>query len=321
MIDQPLITIAIPTFDRLEYLKEAVASALAQTYRNVEVLIGDDGPTREVGDWVKAMMAVDSRIRYQHNEQNLGLAGNWNALADAARGEFIVMIGDDDRLLPNFVEQLLGLIESGTNVAFANHFLINGNGRQLARESVEGTKHYRRNGLSAGVIADSAACVWQNSIPMSASLLRTRDVQRLRFKEDLNTPEIEFFARLANEGAQFVFTPDYLAEYRTHPASATTNGLRSEALVKHLCDIAVPAHVEPIKSEFMAAVLVDAVSRSLRAGNRDAARRFLRNPYYPRTSRGLKPALIYLAQEICANLPAMVGCRAYRLMQRAKAAI
>jgi glycosyltransferase involved in cell wall biosynthesis len=321
MIDEPLITIAIPSFDRLEYLKEAVASALAQTYRNIEVLIGDDCPTRAAEGWARAMMEVDSRIRYQHNEQNLGLAGNWNALADSARGEFIVIIGDDDRLLPNFVEKLLELIESGTKVAFSNHFLINSDGARLDEESAAWTKRYRRDRLSTGVLPDAVACVWQNSVPISAALLRTRDVQRLRFKEELNTPEIEFFARLANEGAHFVFRPEYLAEYRTHGASATTNGLRSEALVKHLCDIAVPAHVEAIKSEFMAAVLVDAVSRSLRAGKRDAARRFLRNPYYPRTSRGLKPALIYLAQEVCANLPAMVGCRAYRLMQRAKAAI
>ncbi|HEV2904905.1 MAG TPA: glycosyltransferase, partial [Pyrinomonadaceae bacterium] len=71
MIDEPLITIAIPSFDRLEYLKEAVASALAQTYRNIEVLIGDDCPTRDAEDWTRAMMEVDSRIRYQHNEQNL----------------------------------------------------------------------------------------------------------------------------------------------------------------------------------------------------------------------------------------------------------
>ncbi len=316
-----LVTIAIPTYDRLEYLKEAVASARTQTYSNIEVLIGDDGTSQEIKAWAEFISAVDSRVRYQRNERNLGLAGNWNALAAAARGEFIVIIGDDDRLLPNFVEKLLELIESGTNVAFSNHFLINSEGIRLDQESAAWTKRYRRDRLSTGALADASVSVWQNSVPISAALLRTRDVQRLRFKEELNCPEIEFFARLANQGAHFVFTPEYLAEYRTHPASATTNGLRSEALVKYLCDIAVPAHVEPIKSEFMAAALVDAVSRSLRAGNRDAARRFLRNPYYPRASRGLKPALIYLAQEICANLPTMFGCRAYRLMQRAKAAI
>lgn len=316
-----LVTIAIPAYDRLEYLKEAVASARTQTHGEIEILIGDDGNLREMEEWSTAIAGLDSRVRYQRNKRNLGMAGNWNALADAARGEFIVIIGDDDRLLPNFVEKLLALIQPAASVAFSNHFLIDSVGRRLAQESIAWTSRYYRDRLPAGIIADAAACVWQNSVPISASLLRTRDVQRLRFKEDLNTPEIELFARLANEGAQFVFTPDYLVEYRTHPASATTNGLRSEVLAKWLSGIPVPAHVEPIKREFMAGVLVDAVSRCLRRGDREAAHTFLRNSYYPRGARGLKPAVTYLAQTVCANLPTGIGCGAYRLMQRAKAAI
>lgn len=316
-----LVTIAIPTYERLEYLQEAVASARSQTYSNVEILIGDDGTSEEIKTWAESLALIDSRVRYQRNERNLGLAGNWNALADAARGEFIVIIGDDDRLLPSFVETLLKLIETGATVAFSNHFLIDRSGQRLAQETVECTKRYRRDGLPAGTVADAAACVWRNSVPMSAALVRTRDAQRLRFKEDLNTPEIEFFARLANEGAQFVFTPLYLADYRTHPASATTNGLRSEALAKRLSVISVPGHITRIKREFMAGVLVDAVSRALRRGDRDAAHDFLRSSYYPRNMRGLRPAAIYLAQTICANLPSGIGRGAYRLMQRAKASI
>jgi glycosyltransferase involved in cell wall biosynthesis len=102
-----LVTIAIPTYDRLEYLKEAVASARAQTYCDIEVLIGDDGTSKAIKAWAESVTSIDSRVRYQRNERKLGLAGNWNTLADAARGEFIVIIGDDDRLLPNFVEKLV----------------------------------------------------------------------------------------------------------------------------------------------------------------------------------------------------------------------
>ena len=316
-----LVTIAIPTYDRLEYLKEAVASARTQTHGEIEILIGDDGTSQEIKTWAESIAGLDSRVRYQRNKRNLGLAGNWNALADAASGEFILIIGDDDRLLPNFVEGLIKLIHADVSVAFSNHFLIDSDGRRLDQESIAWTSRYHRDRLPAGPVADAAACVWHNSVPISAAVLRTRDVQRLRFKEDLNTPEIEFFARLANEGAQFVFTPDYLAEYRTHPASATTAGLRSEALAERLCDIPVPAHVEPIKREFMAGVLVDAVSRCLRRGDREAAHEFLRSAYYPHGARGWKPAVTYLAQAVCANLPAPVGCGAYRLMQRAKAGI
>lgn len=316
-----LVTIAIPTYDRLEYLKEAVAAARAQTYTNIEILIGDDRAARETQEWVESIAALDARVRYQRNEKNLGMAGNWNALALATRGEFIVIQGDDDRLLPNFVERLISVGGSEFNVAFSNHFLIDDAGHRLLPESIEFNRHYRRDKLADGELRDAAMAVWQNSVPISAALMRTRDVQRLKFKEDLNTPEIELFARLANEGGRFVFCSDYLAEYRTHPASATTNGLRSEALVERLQHIPVPEHVEPTKREFLAALLVDAVSRSLHRGNRDAARRFLQNPYYPQASRGLKPAVTRAAQQLCSQFPAGIGCGAYRLMQRAKAYI
>ena len=50
----------------------------------------------------------DPRLTYRRNERNLGMCGNFNALADAARGEFFVAIGDDDRLLPEFASRLGG---------------------------------------------------------------------------------------------------------------------------------------------------------------------------------------------------------------------
>src|SRR4028119_21670 len=124
-----LVTIAIPTYSRLNYLKEAVASALAQTYPNIEVLIGQDpgkdGLDESIRSWSQTLVSQNSKVRYQWNSHNLGLAGNWNALADSAQGEYLVIIGDDDRLLPNFVERLLTAIELDGRVAFSNHYIIN----------------------------------------------------------------------------------------------------------------------------------------------------------------------------------------------------
>src|SRR5436190_21966734 len=127
----PLVTIGIPTFNRLDYLKEAVASSLAQTYRRVEVLIADDGTTETIPAWSQELVRRDARVRYWRNPRNLGLAGNWNALADAAHGELMVIIGDDDRLLPEFVERLVKAGASSAQVAFANHYLIDENGLRL----------------------------------------------------------------------------------------------------------------------------------------------------------------------------------------------
>lgn len=319
---KPLVTIAVPTLERLDYLKEAVASALAQSYTHVEVLIGIDGePAREVVAWVRELAAREPRVRFQENARRLGLAGNWNALADAARGEFLSIIGDDDRLLPDFVERLVSAIQIGdAGVAFSNHHVIDAAGRRLEGEGERVTRAYGRHMLDAGVLKNAAVCVWRNSVPMSAALVRASDVRRLRFKEDLNTPELELFVRLAREGARFVFVPVYLAEYRTHARSATSAGLLSERLARYLLPMRVAPEVEEHKRRLLAPMLVDAVGRCLRRGEREQAREFLRSEYYPRPFGGasVRDALRGGVQRLCASLPASIGCALYRAARRAK---
>src|SRR5689334_2931960 len=99
----PLVSILIPTLDRPRYLREAIEAALAQTYRNLEVLVFDNGTLEETRAVVEDAAAHDPRLIFRRHPRNLGMSANFNALADAARGEFVVTIGDDDRLLPEFV--------------------------------------------------------------------------------------------------------------------------------------------------------------------------------------------------------------------------
>jgi glycosyltransferase involved in cell wall biosynthesis len=309
-----LVTIAIPTYSRLNYLKEAVASALAQTYPNIEVLIGQDpgkdGLDESIRSWSQTLVSQNSKVRYQWNSHNLGLAGNWNALADSAQGEYLVIIGDDDRLLPNFVETLVTAIEPNGNVAFSNHYIINSQGDRLETESAQFTKDYCRDRIPPGEVNHPELWVWQNAIPMSASLIRTKDVQRLRFKEDLNNPEIELFIRLAQSGGRFIFVPEYLSEYRIHEQTATVTGLRTEKLVAYLLPIPVNAEVEFYKRELLSQLMVNAVSRCLVQRQWRQAGEFLRSEYYPDSQRKRPIGLI---QNFCTALPPFLGCSLYGL--------
>ena len=169
-------------------------------------------------------------------------------------------------------------------MAFSNHYLINAEGTRLEPESREYTRHYGRDTIPAGVLENADAAAWRQSIPMSASLLRTADLQRLRFREDLNTPDVEFFIRLARQGARFIFVPEYLMEYRIHLGAVTASGLWTEELVDCLTPIEVKPEIEPYKRKLLIPMVVNAVSRCLQQGNMERARAFLRNKYYPRPS-------------------------------------
>ncbi|MGH8093085.1 MAG: glycosyltransferase family 2 protein [Chthoniobacterales bacterium] len=338
----PLVSILVPTLDRPNYLKEAIDAALAQTYRNIEVLVFDNGSLDETRRVAEEAARRDARIVFRRHGRDLGMSANFNALADAARGEFLVAIGDDDRLLPGFVDRLVEVMQPDVQVAFSNHYLIDAKGRRLEEESRDYTRQYGRDVLSAGVLENAEAAAWRQSIPMGASLLRTAAMQRLRFREDLNTPDMEFFIRLALEGGRFVFRPDYLMEYRVHRGAVTAGGLWSEQLVDCLTPISVTPEVEPYKRQFLTPMVVNAVSRCLQHGNMEMARKFLHNEYYPRRRRSatvssqgrpalesmgpqdrsnssgheLRYALGWLLQSFCANLPASIGAPFYRAVRR-----
>jgi GT2 family glycosyltransferase len=315
----PLVTIAIPTYNRLTYLKEVVESSLAQSYSNIEILISQDpcpqGLDESIKNWCQTLAAENNQVRYRFNHHNLGLAGNWNALADAAIGEYLVILGDDDRLLPKFVECMVQVIHPDMNVAFANHYIIDSQGVRLVPESYQWTQDYNRDRLPPGEIQYPETLVWQNSIPMSASLIRTKDVQKLRFKEDLNTPEIELFIRLSQVGGRFTFVPQYLSEYRIHEQSATQTGLRIEKLVSYLLTIPVHSTIEPYKQELLSSLMVNAVSRCLLQKEHSQARKFFASTYYPH-AKWVHP--IGWLQGFCTLLPSSLGCPLYRLGYRLK---
>ena len=106
-----LVTIAIPAY-KSAYLSESICSALQQYYRNIELIVVDDCSPDDIKGVVDAF--DDTRIRYVRNDVNLGstsVVHNWNRCLNEARGEFFVLLCDDDILLPNMVSSMLALAE------------------------------------------------------------------------------------------------------------------------------------------------------------------------------------------------------------------
>ena len=105
-----LVSIAIPAYKR-KWLKEAIESALAQDYPDIELIIVDDHSPQDIIEVVDPYL-VNERVSYYYNEINVGkesAADNWNRCLEYARGEFFVLLCDDDVLMPGFVSTLLRL--------------------------------------------------------------------------------------------------------------------------------------------------------------------------------------------------------------------
>ena len=94
--DWPLVTIAIPTFNRAKSLKRAVESALAQDYPSIEIIISDNASTDATEKYCRGLEGKDRRIRYFRQLRNVGITENFRATLRYACGEFFMWLADDD---------------------------------------------------------------------------------------------------------------------------------------------------------------------------------------------------------------------------------
>lgn len=132
----PLFSITIPAF-KTAFLKEAIASVVAQTYGNWELVVLDDASPEDI----KAVVGnfVDKRIRYYCNETNTGaqnVVDNWNKCLELCRGEYVICMGDDDMLLPCALEEYVKLQQKhpGLNVYHALTDVINERGEVVGHQ-------------------------------------------------------------------------------------------------------------------------------------------------------------------------------------------
>lgn len=113
-IHGPLVTIAIPTYNRASLLKGCIDAALAQTYTNFEILVSDNASTDATQEVLERI--TDKRLRVVRQKSNIGLVGNWNACLANAAGAYTFLVPDDDRIAPWLVERCVKVIEGRSDI-------------------------------------------------------------------------------------------------------------------------------------------------------------------------------------------------------------
>jgi glycosyltransferase involved in cell wall biosynthesis len=107
----PFITVAIPTYRRLPMLRRAVESVFAQTFTDWEIVVSDDeAPPGETWNFLRALANSNARVRLVMNDGQHGATFAHNTALQAARGEWIKILHDDDVLKPNCLEVLAHIV-------------------------------------------------------------------------------------------------------------------------------------------------------------------------------------------------------------------
>jgi glycosyltransferase involved in cell wall biosynthesis len=128
----PKVSVLIPTYNRKVYLRETLESVFAQTYKDYEVVVVDDGSTDGTEEMIKS---AGYPVRY-YWVNHIGQYAARNKLIELAQGEYITFVDSDDLLFPDTIERLIKAIEEhGPNViAYGAHVGVDEKGRFVKRK-------------------------------------------------------------------------------------------------------------------------------------------------------------------------------------------
>jgi glycosyltransferase involved in cell wall biosynthesis len=150
-LQQPLVSVITPTYNRPNYLKDALSSATKQTYQNIEIIVSDNCSPENPQAIVESFN--DSRIRFSRNESNLGMLANTLKAFKMARGKYIACLLDDDMWEPDFLAKLVPPLEANPNVilSFCDHYIMDASGKIDPIETEKNSTFYQRTGLQEGI--------------------------------------------------------------------------------------------------------------------------------------------------------------------------
>ncbi len=224
------ISVVIPTYNRPEQLAEAIASVAVQDLSLIdEVIIGDNSSDemRAANADVIAASPIASLIRHQLNNPPTDNFGNQYALARSARCDHMLILHDDDHLIPGGLRHLadacVGESDPLVKVWFGRNYTMSANGHIDLKRTVADTRMYGKDGPAA-VRPLWQWCVTESLPPNSALMDRQAYLAHMEGPRDGNVGDWGLWVRMANSGLRGHFIPDFVWSYRVQEASQTSSG-------------------------------------------------------------------------------------------------
>lgn len=130
-MEEKLVTVIIPVYNVEAYLKQCVLSVINQTYKNLEIILIDDGSTDGSGAICDSFKFLDNRVKVIH-KNNTGLGLTRNVGIEKAHGEYICFIDSDDFISNDMINQLMiGISNSKADTVIGGYTRVNENGEKL----------------------------------------------------------------------------------------------------------------------------------------------------------------------------------------------
>ena len=201
---RPLVSIVIPVYNGASFLPKAIASCLAQTWSELEVVIVDDGSadnSREVADESARRHA---QVRCCHHSTNGGVSVAWNTGFSAAKGEYLLRLAQDDWLEPSAVESLVGTLQANPNadVVYSDYWIIHRNGEQVMKQAPPPEELFK-SGNNLGLCVMITKRLWDSGLRYDPNVRAaedfdffTRAAKKFTFCRNHGTPLLNFLHHL-----------------------------------------------------------------------------------------------------------------------------
>ncbi|MFV0221122.1 glycosyltransferase [Empedobacter falsenii] len=220
MINQPLVSIIIPTYNRAELIGETLDSVLAQTYQNWECIVVDDGSTDHTSDVLDNYTKKDSRISYHHRPKQYKPGGNGarNYGFDLSKGEYINWFDSDDVMLEDFITDKITNIENNDLIICAQ-ITVDSNLKALKTHTLK----IKNNILYDYLVWGNNFDIVTNNILFCKKFLLDK---KYKFNEDiLRGQETDFLLRIFSKelkDLKYTILDKPLFLYRQHALTKTS---------------------------------------------------------------------------------------------------
>lgn len=224
----PLVTIAITSYNYGHHIADAIRSALSQTYRNVEVLVLDNASTDNSLAVIRTFS--DDRLRVIERPQNIGIQRNHNDAIREARGEYIVFLSADDMLAPTLVAEMISFrrLHPQVDIVYASAIIMDPAGifqYYFDHPSFDGADSYEgRHEFGSLLTRDS--CMYLPTILFPRAIF---DELGLLDEELEIVLDYEYGIRMASAGKRFAFvsTPGALIRFHGENRSGVKNFVKT----------------------------------------------------------------------------------------------
>lgn len=229
----PDVTVVVPAYNGSRYLATTIASLLAQSHRDFQMLVVDD---RSDDDSVAiARSFADPRLAVMVNSERRGLAGNWNVAQSLATTPYLLIAHQDDVYFSDFLARMMHLLDAHPNafIAHARVQYLDSRGHTFRPAAARFKDRFwpKDEPYERAPASELEALQRGNYIICPSVLYRTSAVRAIgRFNESLTfVPDWEYWLRGLMQGFSIVGTHEQLMQWRRHESTTT---LREEATLR-----------------------------------------------------------------------------------------